>query len=191
MSETLTIALAEERRQTVTQAVREYGSKLFGYIRKRVKTNEDAEDILQDVWYQFSSVVDTEPIEQVSGWLFRVARNRIIDNYRKKKPVPMAEINEEDEDGAFSLSNILASEDSSPESEELKRLFREELMHALDELPKEQRDVFIWNEIEEQTFREISERTNENIKTLISRKRYAVMYLRERLGAIYNEFIRS
>lgn len=181
--------MAKPQRQNITSIVTEYGNRLFRFIRGRVPTTADAEDILQEVWYQFSKVVDTEPIEQVSSWLFRVARNRITDNYRKKREDYLEEYAYEDEEGDSIFPEILLADENTPETEMLRQVFWEELMEALDELPENQRDVFIWNELEDQTFQEISDRTGINIKTLISRKRYAVQHLRKRLETIYEEFL--
>ncbi len=186
----MTITMAEERRQNMIKAVREYGKRLFHFIRGRVNTREDAEDILQDVWYQFGNVMGSEPIEQTSAWLFRVARNRIIDKYRRQKTVSLEEeIDSEETESDFHLKEILLAENSTPETEHLRNLFWEELFSALDELPEEQRQVFIWNELEEIPFNEISERTDEKINTLISRKRYAILHLRKRLEQLYKEII--
>ena len=182
----MTTTLAEQRDQNITAAIAAYGQRLLNFIRGRVDNQADAEDILQDVWYQFSKVVDVEPIEQVSGWLFRVARNRLTDRYRKKRPVLLDDLGN-NEDGW--LTEILLADDGDPETEMLKEMFWDALMQALDELPQAQRDVFVWNELEDETLQQISDRTGTNIKTLISRKRYAVAHLRERLQAIYDEFI--
>ena len=175
--------------QNIVGVVREYGKRLFGFIRTRVKTDADAEDVLQDVWYQFSRVADTEPIEQISGWLFRVARNRITDQYRKRSNDSLEDYQYEDEDGGFYFKDILLATSDTPETEYLRQVFWEELMAALDELPEAQRNVFVWNELEDQTFQEIADRTGENIKTLISRKRYAAQHLRLRLDTLYQEFV--
>ena len=180
--------MAGEPGQNIASVVKEYSQRLFGFIRSRVPTVADAEDVLQDVWYQFSKVVDTEPIEQVSAWLFRVARNRITDRYRKRRENLLEDMAYEDEDGELSFRDILLEDDHSPETEMLREMFWEALFEALDELPAEQRDVFVWNELEDQTLQEVSDRTGVNIKTLISRKRYAVQHLRKRLQALYNEF---
>jgi len=182
--------MADERRQNIIQAVREYGKHLFYFIRGRVNTDEDAEDILQDVWYQFSNVLESEPIEQTSAWLFRVARNRIIDKYRKHKNASLEEeMFNDDEEGNFNFREILFTADSTPESEHLRSLFWQQLFLALGELPEEQRQVFIWNELEDIAFNEIAKRTGEKINTLISRKRYAVLHLRKRLKQLYKEII--
>jgi RNA polymerase sigma factor (sigma-70 family) len=186
----MTISMADQRRQNIIQAVRDYGKRLFYFIRGRVNTDEDAEDILQDVWYQFTNVLENEPIEQTSAWLFRVARNRIIDKYRKHQTASLEEeMFGNDEDGDFSVREILLAADSTPETEHLRNLFWEQLFAALNELPEDQRQVFIWNELEDISFNEIAKRTGEKVNTLISRKRYAVLHLRKRLEQLYKEII--
>ena len=189
MKEPPDIPMAEKRNQTVGSAIQTYGQRLFQFIRGKVSTNADAEDILQEVWYQFSKVIDTEPIEQASGWLFRVARNRVTDSYRKKREDLLEDYAYEDEEGDVLFKEILFADYDTPETEMFKQVFWEELYAALDELPEAQRYVFIWNEIEGKTFQEISDDTGVNIKTLISRKGYAVKYLRTRLATLYEEFI--
>jgi RNA polymerase sigma factor (sigma-70 family) len=184
----MTLSMAEERRQNIIQAVRDYGKRLFYFIRGRVYSNEDAEDILQDVWYQFSNVMESEPVSQTSAWLFRVARNRIIDN-RKKKEDPLEDEMVDGDDEFSGIREIFLSDHSNPESEHLRNIFWEQLFSALEELPQQQRDVFIWNELEEIPFHEISKSTGEKISTLISRKRYAVLHLREKLSLLYKEII--
>jgi RNA polymerase sigma factor (sigma-70 family) len=186
----MTISVADQRKQNIIQAVRDYGKRLFYFIRGRVNTDEDAEDILQDVWYQFSNVLENEPIEQTSAWLFRVARNRIIDKYRKHKTGSLEEeMFADEDDSTFNVREILLATDSTPETEHLRNLFWEQLFAALNELPEDQRQVFIWNELDDVSFNEISERTGEKINTLISRKRYAVLHLRKRLQQLYKEII--
>ncbi|HEV8286763.1 MAG TPA: sigma-70 family RNA polymerase sigma factor [Chitinophagaceae bacterium] len=186
----MTISMADQRKQNIIQAVRDYGKRLFYFIRGRVNTDEDAEDILQDVWYQFSNVLENEPIEQTSAWLFRVARNRIIDKYRKRRTESLEEeMFTDDDEGGFSLKEILLAENATPETEHLRNLFWEQLFSALDELPEEQRQVFVWNELEDISFNKIAKRTGEKINTLISRKRYAVLHLRKRLEQLYKEII--
>jgi RNA polymerase sigma factor (sigma-70 family) len=178
-----------QKKPNIIQTVTSYGKQLLGFIRQRVNSDEDAEDILQDVWYQLSSVPELDTIEQIGSWLYRVARNRIIDKYRKQKPESLEDYGYEDEEGEFYFKDILLADDGTPETVYMKELFWEQLTMALEELPENQRQVFIWNEIEDQTFQEISDRTGENIKTLISRKRYAVKHLRERLETLYQEFV--
>jgi len=180
--------MAEKRERKISNVINEYGTRLFRFIRGRVSSNADAEDIAQEVWYQLSRVVELDSIEQISGWLFRVARNRITDNYRKKSPDLILDKNYENDEGSFNFKDILTADSISPEDENLKEIFWEELFLALDELPENQRNVFVWNELEDETFQEIADRTGENIKTLISRKRYAVQHLRGRLEELYQEF---
>ena len=180
--------MAEKREENITTVVSEYGNRLFRFIRGRVPTNADAEDILQEVWYQFSRVVDVESIDQISGWLFRVARNKVTDNYRKQRPELLEDMSYEDEEGDIHIKDILLADFPNPEDEDLREIFWEELFAALEELPEAQKNVFVWNELEDQTFQEIADRTGDNIKTLISRKGYAVKHLRKRLKELYKEF---
>ncbi len=192
MDEILTIqpVMESSSRKNITTVISQFGKRLMGFIRQRVNNDADAEDILQDVWYQLTATVDTEPIEQVSSWLFRVARNKIIDRYRKKKPESLEEtLRFENEDGEISFKEILLAENNNPETEYLRNLFWKELQDALDELPAEQRNVFVWNELEDIPFKKIAEQTGEQVNTLISRKRYAVLHLRERLQTLYFEII--
>ena len=144
---TITTVMAAERNNNITNTIKSMSKRLFGFIIQRVGNTEDAEDILQDVFYQFAG--NTEPIEQATAWLFKVARNRIIDSYRKQK-LPLADdvLNTPtDDDGDFDWKEMLLSTDPSPETEYLRSIFWEELQQALDELPPEQRDVFIQNAI--------------------------------------------
>ena len=181
--------MSEKREKNITGVVAAYGNRLFRFIRSRVPTNADAEDILQEVWFQFSNVVDTDSINQISGWLFRVARNKVTDNFRKKKPDLIEDFGYANEEGELYLKDILVADFPTPEDEDLRQLFWKELFSALDELPEKQRSVFIQNELEEQTFQEIANQTGENIKTLISRKRYAIQHLRNRLQFLYEELL--
>jgi len=177
-----------ERNNTIIQAIGAYGKNLLGFIRRRVKNDADAEDILQDVWYQFSSVINSEPIEQTGAWLYRVARNKIIDKHKKHTETLLDDmIVGDDDDEALDFKAILMTEATTPETQYLRNLFWEQLFIALDELPEEQRQVFIWQELDDIPFKEIAERTGEKIQTLVSRKRYAVLHLRKRLGQLYDE----
>ena len=176
-------------RLPIVQTIKKYSKQLFGFIRQRVSSDEDAEDILQDVWYQLSSQPEVEAIEQVGSWLYRVARNRIVDTYRKQRPETLEDYGYEDEDGEIVFKDLLLADDGTPESDYLRELFWQQLMEALDELPENQRPVFVWNELEDETFQEIADRTSENIKTLISRKRYAVQHLRKRLAGLYQDLL--
>ncbi|HLX65575.1 MAG TPA: sigma-70 family RNA polymerase sigma factor [Puia sp.] len=176
--------------KNIASVISRFGKRLLGFIRQRVGNEADAEDILQDVWYQLTTTVDTEPIEQISGWLFAVARNKIIDRYRKRKPESLEPMLRDGEDSAGpDLTGILLDDSSNPETANLRALFWKTLQEALDELPEEQRLVFIWNELEDIPFKEISAMTGENVNTLISRKRYAVLLLRERLTTLYHEIM--
>jgi len=176
--------------KNITTVISQFGKRLLGFIRQRVSNEADAEDILQDVWYQFTTTVDTEPIEQVSSWLFTVARNKITDRYRKKKPDSLEDLlKPDDEDDGPNFSAILFDDSNNPETVYLKNLFWKTLQEALDELPEEQKAVFVWNELEDIPFSEIAEQTGEKVNTLISRKRYAVLYLRKQLLDLYNEII--
>ena len=181
------ITMPEKSKQNIVQVVRDYGRKLFGFIRGKVNTDEDAEDILQDVWYQFSNTSET--IEQVSGWLFAVARNKITDRYRKKQPELLDDLSYADEDGELHFTDILLTDSNNPETEHIKNIFWEELFHALDELPENQRSVFVQNELEDKTLQQIADEAGENLKTIISRKRYAVLHLRKRLQHLYDDLI--
>ncbi|GAB4032654.1 RNA polymerase sigma factor [Spirosoma gilvum] len=179
--------MAERPKRTIIRTVREYGSRLSRFIRGQVRSDEDAEDILQDVWYQLSRVVDLDAIESISGWLYQVARNRITDGYRKKKEDPLSDLMIEDDEGEVSFREILLADARTPEDQFFKDIFWEELMRALDELPENQRTVFVQNELEDRTLQEIADETGENLKTIISRKRYAVQHLRKRLQTLYDE----
>ncbi|MCB0631741.1 MAG: sigma-70 family RNA polymerase sigma factor [Saprospiraceae bacterium] len=179
----------QEERSNIIQTVKQYSQRLFRFIRSRVKTDEDAEDILQDVWYQFSNTAETEVINQVSGWLHRVARNKITDRYRKRRESLIDDLNVEDEEGESLFLDFMLADDDDPELSFLRQLFWEQLEEALDELPDNQREVFVRNELEGITFQQMAEETGENIKTLISRKGYAIKHLRKRLALIYEEYL--
>jgi RNA polymerase sigma factor (sigma-70 family) len=179
--------MAEPPKRTILDTVKQYGNRLSRFIRGQVKTDEDAEDILQDVWYQLSKVVDLDGIESISGWLFQVARNRITDSYRKKKEEPLSALMIDDDEGDISFREILLADAQTPEDQFFKDIFWDELMRALNELPENQRTVFVQNELEDRTLQEIADQTGENLKTIISRKRYAVQHLRKRLQTLYDE----
>ena len=179
--------MPEPSKQSIIETVKQYGSRLSRFIRGQVRSDEDAEDILQDVWYQLSKVVDLDGIDSMSGWLFQVARNKITDSYRRKKEDALSDLIIDDEDGDFSFREILLADAETPDDQFFKDLFWEELMRALDELPENQRSVFVQNELEDRTLQEIAAQTGENLKTIISRKRYAVQHLRKRLKTLYDE----
>ncbi len=159
---------------------------MFDFIRRRVRTDADAEDILQDVFYQLvTSFSVTEPIERVTSWLFTVAKNKIIDWYRKRRPqaLPL----HDEGGGPLNLEEILFDPGQSPDDVYARSMFWTELADALEELPEPQREVFVLHELEGKSFKEISEMTGEPLNTLLSRKRYAVLFLRERLRDLYEE----
>jgi RNA polymerase sigma factor (sigma-70 family) len=181
---------ALEQDQQISEVVERERSRLRNFIRRRVPDPRDAEDIVQDVFYE---LVEANrllmPIEHVTGWLFRVARNRITDLFRKKKPESFSDAAVEDEDGELlQIEDLLPSPDDGPEALYVRNVLLEELELALDELPDEQREVFIAHELEGQSFKEMSALSGVSVNTLLSRKRYAVLHLRERLRAIYDEF---
>lgn len=189
MTMAITQAPDDASNTSLTHVVSAYGKRLFRFIRGRVRNDADAEDVVQDVWYQFSRVMDAEPIEQISAWLFRVARNRLTDLYRRKKEDSLEDYVYEDEDGELFFKELLLSSPETPDTELLKSTVWEVLIKALDELPEAQRNVFVWNELEDETLQSIADRTGENIKTLISRKRYAVQHLRRRLEHLYEDLL--
>jgi len=166
--------LMAEKKQTIVHTVGLYGKQLLGFIRGKVGSDEDAEDILQDVWYQYSNLDEVEAIESVSGWLYRVAKNKITDRFRKKKPDRLEDYSYENESGEINFREILLAETNNPDDAFFKKMFWEELMSALEELPEKQRTVFIQNELEEKSLQEIADQNGESIKTIISRKGYAV-----------------
>jgi RNA polymerase sigma factor (sigma-70 family) len=183
--------MPEDKNSHVIQTIKSYGKNLLGFIRRRVKSDADAEDILQDVWYQFSSVINSQPIEQTGAWLYKVATNKITDKHKKKSETLLDDMlvgsDEDPDDDDTDFKAILLTEASTPETEYLRNLFWEELFLALDELPEKQRQVFIWNELEDVSFAEMAELTGDNVQTLVTRKRYAVLHLRKRLKQLYEE----
>ena len=177
----------------ITQVIRDYGKRLKAFIHKRVRSLEDSEDILQEVYVQLAEADRMmKPIDQISGWLFTVARSRIADLYRKKKSSKFSDMLFDDDDDTRmdELGMVLADLDNgNPEELYLQSLIRDEFEAALSELPAEQRLVFEMNELLDIPFKDISEQTGEPVNTLISRKRYAVLYLRKRLQHLYNELL--
>lgn len=177
-----------EQVNTVEQTFAKERSGLFNFIRKFVSSREDAEDILQDVFYQFISYANIELIERVNSWLFKVARNKIIDKSRKKRTERFVEQVRESFDGEeiFTIEDFLPSLDLTPEDLFLKDEFNEKFEAVLGELPTEQRDVFLMNEVDGYSFKEISELTGLSINTLLSRKHYAVKQLKKKLNKYLN-----
>jgi len=156
-----------------------------------VPTDADAEDVVQDVFTQLASQPEVQAIEQVGAWLYRVARNRITDRYRKKKTAALEDFVYEDEEGGIDFRRILIASDDDPDTRMLRDIFWTELREGLEALPPEQRLVFEQNELQDKTLQQIADEQGQNLKTIISRKRYAVMRLRERLETTYNELVRS
>ncbi|MEI7801253.1 MAG: RNA polymerase sigma factor [Bacteroidota bacterium] len=177
------------RQQQITEAVKQYSRKLFGFVRKRVATDEDAEDLVQDVFQQMIITSLNEPIEQVSAWLYRVAGNKVIDWYRKKKPVPLENFAVKTEEDELILPEFLfADKGGLPDDIMNRQIFWDMLHDSLKELPEEQREVFVMHELEGLSFKQIEKLTGAKQNTLLSRKRYAVVHLRKRLQEFYSEF---
>src|SRR6202035_1500344 len=185
-----------EQDQRISEAVTREQSRLRSFIRRRVAQRRDADDILQDVLYELVEAYRLlMPIEHVTGWLFRVARNRIIDLFRKKKPESFSDTaiarNDDADDELPALEDLLPSPDAGPEALYARNLLLHELELALDELPEEQRKVFVAHELEGRSFKEIAAETGVSVNTLLSRKHYAVLHLRQRLQNIYDEFTKG
>lgn len=189
--------MAIDQDQRISEAVSRDSGKLRNFIRRRVPDPRDAEDVLQEVFYE---LVEANrllvPIEQVTGWLYRVARNRITDLFRKKRPINFtdtavpqsARVSADTDQDYLNFEDLLPSPDAGPDAQYARTLLFDELDAALDDLPEEQRSVFIAHEIDGQSFKEISAATGVSINTLLSRKRYAVLRLRERLQTIHDDF---
>ena len=173
----------------VANAFAEYRDQLLKFIRSRVRALEDAEDILSEVFYNFARVNDlANPVEQTAAWLYRATRNRIIDHYKKKKEIPFSLFADDDDGGEEDLSDIidiLAADETTPETEMLRSFVWDAIKNALDELPQPQRDIFIQTEFEGLPVKEIAEKTGIAVNTLLSRKHYAVKHLRKKLREIY------
>ena len=185
------MALEQDRR--ISEVVEREQSRLRNFIRRRVADRRDAEDILQDV---FRELVEANrllvPIDHLTGWLFRVARNRIVDLLRKKKPHSFSEMASTNEDGERrQFEDLLPSPDAGPDALYARSVLLDELELALDELPAEQREVFVAHELEGRSFKEMAEESGVSVNTLLSRKRYAVLHLRERLQRIHEEFAKG
>jgi RNA polymerase sigma factor (sigma-70 family) len=185
--------MALEQDQRISDVVKRERARLRNFIRRRVPDSRDAEDILQDVFYE---LVEANrllmPVEHVTGWLFRVARNRITDLFRKKKPESFSDTAiANDDDELLQLEDLLPSPADGPEALYARGVLLEELELAVDELPKEQREVFVAHELEGRSFKEMAAETGVSLNTLLSRKRYAVLHLRERLQSVYDEFTKG
>jgi RNA polymerase sigma factor (sigma-70 family) len=185
----IAVSNAEQNRK-LTEVIGREQVRLRNFIRRRVGDDAEAEDILQDVFYELVEAYRLmKPVEQVGAWLYRVARNRIIDAFRKKRPEPLADpVRIEDGDNEpMSLLDLLPSPDAGPEAEYARGVLLDQLEAALDDLPEEQRDVFVAHEIEGRSFKEISAETGVSVNTLLSRKHHAVVHLRRQLQSIYDE----
>jgi RNA polymerase sigma factor (sigma-70 family) len=185
--------MAIEQDQRISDVVKAEQSRLRNFIRRRVPDPGDVEDILQDVFYE---LVEANrllmPIEHVTGWLFRVARNRIVDLFRRKRPESFRESTSVDESGErLQLEDLLPSPDAGPDALYARNVLLDEFEVAIDELPEQQREVFVAHEMEGRSFKEMAADTGVSVNTLLSRKRYAVLYLRERLQRIYEESKRA
>ena len=184
--------MTEQDRQ-ISEIIAEERFRLRNFIRRRVPDPSDAEDIVQEVFYELIEANRLlMPIEHVTGWLFRVARNRITDLFRKKKPETFSDAAVVDEDGeALQIEDLLPSPDAGPEALYFRTVLLDELEFALGELPDEQREVFVAHELEGRSFKELSAESGVSINTLLSRKRYAVLHLRERLQSIHDGFAKK
>jgi RNA polymerase sigma factor (sigma-70 family) len=176
-----------EQNRRISEVIHRERRRLFHFIRKRVDNEGDAEDILQDVFYELIEAYRLmKPVEHASAWLYRVARNRIIDRFRKKRPEAEVPFNASEEE-PLRLEDLLPSPDAGPEALFARSVLLEELEAALEELPEEQREVFIAHEMDGRSFKQIAEETGLSINTVLSRKHYAILHLRRRLEAIYKE----
>jgi RNA polymerase sigma factor (sigma-70 family) len=183
--------MTDEQNYRIAETIEREQTRLRNFIRQRVLDESDAEDILQEVFYELVQAYRLmKPVEQVGAWLFRVARNRIIDRFRKRRP-EAARSNTpdgEEEGELFPWEDLLPSPDAGPEAAYAREVLLEELDAALDELPEEQREVFVAHELEGRSFNDLAAATGLSVNTLLSRKHYAVLHLRRRLRAIYEEF---
>ena len=189
----VTERMSLEQNRQISEVVTREQSRLRNFIRRRVPDPRDAEDILQEVFYE---LVEANrllmPIEHVTGWLFRVARNRITDLFRKKRPESLSDAAVAgDDEELLQLEDLLPSPEAGPDALYARGVLLDELEFALDELPEEQREVFVGHEIEGRSFKQMAAETGVSINTLLSRKRYAVLHLRERLQSIYHEFTKA
>lgn len=187
------LEMTKSQNDSIGEVVQENGKRLFDFIRNRVREEEEAEDIFQDVMIELTeSYRMMQPIEKIAAWLFRVARNKIIDNYRKKKPVLLDDqfsFRGNDDGEQLYIQDLIKSSEKSPDTDFDRALIYDAIEMALEELPDEQRDVFVKHELEGKSFKEMSEETGLSQNTLLSRKRYAVMALRNKLQFLYSELM--
>lgn len=193
----ITGTMSAEQNEQLSEAVRKERGKLFSFIKNRVPESEDAEDVLQDVFYELTEMYRLmKPVEKMSAWLFTTARNKITDLFRKKKAVSFSNVafetnKNDDEAETEEFYSMLPDPSDGPETLLMREVIRDELNKALDKMPKKHRDVFVQTEIEGKSFKEISSATGVPVNTLISRKHYAVLFLRERLQNIYDELLNN
>ena len=188
METTSNPSMSEQKAISITKAIQQFGKNLLGFVRGRVNTTEDAEDIVQDVWYQLSKLNNIAELENVSAWLYEVARNKITDKSRKKTNLALEDYRYENDEGDFNFKEILLLDDSNnPELGLFKEMFWKEFQQAIEELPPNQKEVYLLNEMEDMTLQEIADQKGENLKTIISRKGYAVKHLRNKLNYLYEE----
>jgi RNA polymerase sigma factor (sigma-70 family) len=183
--------MTDEQNHRIVETIEREQSRLRNFIRKRVLDESEAEDILQEVFYELVQAYRLmKPVEQVGAWLYRVARNRIIDRFRKRKPeAARSNVSTGDEEGEmFPWEDVLPSPDAGPEAAYAREVLIDEIDAALDELPDGQREVFVAHELEGRSFNDLAAATGLSVNTLLSRKHYAVLHLRRRLRAIYDEF---
>ena len=181
--------MTDEQNHRIAETVEREQTRLRNFIRKRVLDESEAEDILQEVFYELVQAYRLmKPVEQVGAWLYRVARNRIIDRFRKRRPEAAKSYADEEEPEPFLWEDLLPSPDAGPEAAYAREVLLDEIDAALDELPEEQREVFVAHELEGRSFNELAAATGLSVNTLLSRKHYAVLHLRRRLRAIYDEF---
>jgi RNA polymerase sigma factor (sigma-70 family) len=184
--------MMQSQNESINEVVRENGKKLFDFIRNRVRGTEEAEDIFQDVMFELTTTYRMmQPIEKMAAWLYKVARNKITDKYRKKKTALLEDmlVFRGDEDDHLYLEDLIKSTTESPDKEFDQAIIQQALENAMDDLPEEQRDVFVKHELEGISFKDISQLTGVPVNTLLSRKRYAVIQLREKLRELYDELI--
>lgn len=177
----------QDKENIISHTVNRYGERLMAFIKPKVKSVEDAEDILQEVWFQLSNLTNMADIVNIGNWLFSVTRNKITDSYRKKKTKNLEDYTYEDDNETLFIKNILLMDLESPELKLFQEDIWKELLKALEELPDKQRFVYVENEFNNKTLQEIADETGENIKTIISRKTYAVKHLRVKLKRLYHD----
>jgi RNA polymerase sigma factor (sigma-70 family) len=181
-----------QKNEHIERTVNTYRGKLLNFIRKFVSGSDDAEDVLQDVFYQLVVGYDRiESLDQISGWLFRVARNKATDNHRKMRPMTFSQMNlaQDSDETPLMLEDILPDTSNLPDRELLGEMIWAKIEELLAQMPRKQREVFVWHEFEQKSFKEMAEETGETINTMISRKRYAILALREGLADLYNDLI--